>query len=215
VEQGRTIYGNIRKVTGYLLSCNIGEILVIFLAIVIGLPVPLVATQLLFVNLLTDAFPAFALGMEGKEPGIMNKRPRDPGEPIINKSLRGLVAVRAVFLAAGTLGAFLTGLFYFDCYETAISMCFFTLVAGELLVSYVARADKFMGFNRFLFTNKFLNISMFLSLLVLLATMYIPFLNDLFTTRPLSAAQFTICSVLVFALLAAIAWLDKKSHTFF
>ncbi|MCL2456980.1 MAG: HAD-IC family P-type ATPase, partial [Defluviitaleaceae bacterium] len=96
VERGRTIYSNIRKVTGYLLSCNIAEILIIFFAIMCGLPVPLVATQLLFVNLLTDALPAFALGMESKERGAMQRPPRDPQEPIINKTMRSSVIFRAV-----------------------------------------------------------------------------------------------------------------------
>jgi len=104
VEEGRTIYSNIRKVTSYLLSCNIGEILIILLAIVFGLPVPLLATQLLFVNLLTDALPAFALGMEGKETGIMSKRPRDPNEPIINKTMRSSIAFRSLFVGAAALG---------------------------------------------------------------------------------------------------------------
>ena len=193
VEQGRTIYGNIRKVTGYLLACNIGEILIILVAIIFGLPVPLVATQLLFVNLLTDAFPAFALGMEGKEPDVMRQQPRDPKEPIINKSMRVLVSFRAIFLCAGTLGAFLYGLHRYD-YATAITMCFFTLVAAELLISYIAKADSPTLFKRGLFGNKFLNISMGLSILILTATVYVPFLNDMFTTVPLSASQLGVSS---------------------
>jgi Ca2+-transporting ATPase len=195
IEQGRTIYGNIRKVTGYLLACNIAEILVILLAIVVGLPVPLVATQLLFINLLTDAFPAFALGMEDKESGIMKKRPRDPKEPIINRSLKGLVAFRSVFLCMGTLGSFIYGLHFYS-YEVAISMCFFTLVACELLISYSSRTESFIALKR-MHTNKFLNISMGLSLLILLAVIYIPFFNYIFTTVPLSFLQFGVCSIFV------------------
>ena len=191
VEQGRTIYNNIRKVTGYLLSCNLGEILIILLAIVFGLPVPLVATQLLFLNLLTDAFPAFALGMEGKEPGVMKKRPRDPKEPIINKVMKGSVAFRSVFVCASALGAFLYGLNFYN-YEIAVAMCFFTLVASELLVSYSSRTEAYMGFKRSLFSNRFLNISMGLSFLILVATMYVPLLNEMFTTVPLSASQFAV-----------------------
>jgi len=196
VEQGRTIYGNIRKVTGYLLACNIGEILIILLGIVFGLPIPLVATQLLFVNLLTDAFPAFALGMEGKEPGVMGKKPRDPAEPIINKSMRGSVAARAVFLTIGTLASFLYGLSFYD-YAVAITMCFYTLVASELLVSYVSRTDAYVGLNRKIFSNRFLNISMGLSLLVLIAVIYVPFLADMFTAVPLSLSQLAIGSAFI------------------
>jgi len=189
VEQGRIIYSNIRKVAGYLLSTNIGEILIIFIAILAGLPVPLVATQLLFVNLLTDAFPAFALGMEKKEPGVMTRPPRDPNEAIINKSMRTAVALRAVILAVGTLGAFLYGLFMHD-YAVAISMCFFTLVASELIVSYSAKSE---GINlRGLLSNRFLNISIVFSLLILFAVIYVPFLADLFSAVPLTGMQLLI-----------------------
>ena len=197
VEQGRTIYSNIRKVTSYLLSCNIGEILIILVAILLGLPVPLVATQLLFVNLLTDAFPAFALGMEKKESGIMKKKPRDPKETIINKNMQTLVILRAIFLCAGSLSAFIFGLNVYD-YNVAISMCFFTLVASELIVSYSSKTETFAGFTRKLFSNKFLNISMSLSFGILVAVMYVPFLSNLFNTVPLSLVQLGICLGLVF-----------------
>jgi Ca2+-transporting ATPase len=197
VEQGRTIYGNIRKVTGYLLGCNIGEILIILIAIILGLPVPLVATQLLFVNLLTDAFPAFALGLEGRERGVMKKPPRDPAEPIINKSMRATVAIRAVFLTLGTLGSFVYGLFVLSDYAVAVTMSFFTLVAGELLLAFPARCEGAVLFRRGLFKNKFMNISVGISLLILLATIYLPLLNEIFTTVPLNLPQFGICSAFI------------------
>jgi len=203
VEQGRTIYGKIRKVTGYLLSCNIGEILIILIAIVFGLPVPLVATQLLYVNLLTDAFPAFALGMEGKEPGIMKKRPRDPKEPIVSKSMLVTVGFRSIFVAAASLASFLIGLFVFGTgdyvadHPLAISMCFFTLVATELIVSFPSKTESFLGFGKRLFNNRFLNVSMLGSLLVLIATMLIPVLRDLFSVVLLTGPQFAVASALI------------------
>ncbi|MCL2697058.1 MAG: cation-translocating P-type ATPase [Oscillospiraceae bacterium] len=202
VEQGRTIYGNIRKVTGYLLACNIGEILIILLAIIFGLPVPLVATQLLFINLITDAFPAFALGMEGREAGIMKRPPRDPREPIINKSMKGSVAFRSLFVCAGALGAFLVGLFAYDNYAVAVSMCFFTLVASELLIAYPSKTEAALCFKKSLFKNRFLNISILLSLMILIAVMYVPVLNSLFTTVPLNFTQAAVCLAFVFVTLA-------------
>ena len=197
VEQGRTIYGNIRKVTGYLLGCNVGEILIILLAIVIGWPVPLIATQLLFLNLLTDAFPAFALGMERKEKGVMERKPRDPKEAIINKSMMNSVIIRAVFVCVSALGAFMYGFYFLDDYIIAMSMCFFTLVACELLVVYPSKTDAFMGLSGKLFGNKFLNISMLLSFIILLAVMYVPVLNNLFSTVPLNVTQVLVCAGLV------------------
>ncbi|MCL1877491.1 MAG: HAD-IC family P-type ATPase [Defluviitaleaceae bacterium] len=200
VEQGRTIYGNIRKVTGYLLSCNIGEILVLFVAILVGLPVPLAATHLLFVNLLTDAFPAFALGMEGKESGVMRRPPRPPKEPIINKAMRGSVAIRAGLLFAAAFGVFLYGLYFYD-EVVAVSMCFFSLVAAELLVSFTAKTEAFGGIGlksmKKIFANKFLNISMAVSIAILFAVIYVPFLGDLFQTVPLTLAQLAVCGAFV------------------
>ena len=201
VEQGRTIYGNIRKVTGYLLSCNIGEILIMLLAIVFGLPVPLVATQLLFVNLLTDAFPAFALGMEGQEPGIMRKRPRDPKEPIINKGMKRSVAFRSIFVCAGSLGAFLYGINLFG-HAIAMSMCFFTLVASELLIVYPSKSEAVIGLKRVFTGNKFLNLSMLASFAALILVTYVPVLSDLLSTVPLTLQQLGVC--LAFTLLPII-----------
>jgi len=203
VEQGRTIYGNIRKVVGYLLGCNVGEILIILIAIIFGLPIPLVATQLLFVNLLTDAFPAFALGMEGNEPGIMNRKPRNPKEAIINRRMMGSVITRAIFVFAGSIGAFLYGLYVsiapegVEQHTLAMSMCFFTLVASELLVAYPSKTDSFIGAGGTVFNNRFLNISMLLSMLVLFAVMYIPMLSELFSVVPLSIDQVVICTLLI------------------
>jgi len=167
--------------------------LIILLAIVFGWPVPLIATQLLFVNLLTDAFPAFALGMEGKEKGVMLRKPRDPKEAIINKSMMHSVGIRAIFVTISALGAFMYGFYYLGNYMVAMSMCFFTLVAVELLVVYPSKSDAFMGLSGKLFGNKFLNVSMLLSFSILVAVMYVPVLNDLFTTVPLSASQMLVC----------------------
>jgi len=203
VEQGRTIYGNIRKVTGYLLGCNIGEILIVLLGILLGLPVPLVATQLLFVNLLTDAFPAFALGMEGKEPGIMNRKPRNPKEAIVSRRVMRSVIIRALFICFGAFGAFLYGFFIaiapegVDQHILAMSMCFFTLVASELLVVYPSKSDTFIGLSPRLFENKFLNLSTIAAMITLLAVMYVPLLGDLFSVVPLGATEMIICILLI------------------
>ncbi|MCL2425617.1 MAG: cation-translocating P-type ATPase [Oscillospiraceae bacterium] len=203
VEQGRTIYGNIRKVTGYLLACNIGEILVVLLGIIFGLPVPLVATQLLFVNLLTDALPAFALGMESKEPGVMNRKPRNPQEGIVNRRTMKSVIMRSIFICVGSFGAFLFGLFVAVAPEgvsqhvVAMSMCFFTLVASELLVVYPSKSERFVGLSSRLVNNKLLNLATLAALFVLVLVMYVPFLGDLFSVVPLSLTQLIICLILV------------------
>lgn len=106
VEQGRIIYSNIRKFVYYLLSVNIGEIVTIFVAMVAGMPVPLKPVHLLWLNLVTDSFPALAIGMEKGDPDIMRRPPRKPGEPIITASRWVGIAVQSALIAVATLGVF-------------------------------------------------------------------------------------------------------------
>ncbi len=109
VEEGRTIYDNIRKFVLFLLSSNIGEILVMFVGILIGLPVPLLAIQILWVNLVTDGLPAIALGFDPAEPGIMQRPPRPLDESIFAQGVGRKIVTRSILLAALTLGAFAFG----------------------------------------------------------------------------------------------------------
>ncbi|MFN8449243.1 MAG: cation-translocating P-type ATPase [Anaerolineae bacterium] len=109
VEEGRTIYDNIRKFVLFLLSSNIGEILVMFVGILVGLPVPLLAIQILWVNLVTDGLPAIALGFDPAEPGVMKRPPRPVNESIFAHGIGRKIIVRSVLLAALTLGAFVYG----------------------------------------------------------------------------------------------------------
>lgn len=198
VAEGRTIYGNIRKVVGFLLSCNIGEILVIFLAMLANLPVPLVAIQLLAINLITDAFPAFALGMEKEEAGVMDRAPRDPAEPIVDRKMAWAVGIQSIFLAVGTLGSFLYGYYVHDDLEVARTAAFITLVLGELLRAYSARSEKTSVFRMKVFENSYLNKCVLFSVVFLIATIYVPFLNPIFSTVPLILDELVVAFVLAF-----------------
>ena len=198
VAEGRTIYANIRKVVGFLLSCNIGEILVIFLAMLTNLPTPLVAIQLLSINLITDAFPAFALGMEKEEPGTMNRKPRDPSEPIVDKKMTVAVLIQSVALALGTLGSFVYGLLVHDSLEVARTACFLTLVLGELLRAYSARSESTSIFKMKVFENSYLNKCVLVSMLFMIASIYVPFLNPVFSTVALSFDEIIMALVLAF-----------------
>ena len=194
VSEGRTIYANIRKVVGFLLSCNIGEILVIFFAMLFKLPVPLAATQLLAINLITDAFPAFALGMEKAEAGVMNRPPRAPSEPIVNGPMAISVTIQSVFLALGALASFIYGYMAQaplatifsapDAHAVAEAMtcCFFTLVLGELMRAYSARSETTSIFKMRLFENSYLNKCVLASLAFLMAAIYVPFMQPVFKT---------------------------------
>lgn len=198
VAEGRTIYANIRKVVGFLLSCNIGEILVIFLAMLTNLPTPLVAIQLLSINLITDAFPAFALGMEKEEPGTMNRKPRDPSEPIVDKKMTVAVLIQSIALALGTLGSFVYGLYVHDSLDVARTACFLTLVLGELLRAYSARSESTSVFKMKVFENSYLNKCVLVSGLFMIASIYVPFLNPVFSTVALSFDEIIMALVLAF-----------------
>ncbi len=198
VAEGRTIYANIRKVVGFLLSCNIGEILVLFFAMLIGFEEPLVAIQLLSINLITDAFPAFALGMEKEEKGVMDRKPRDPSEPIVNGKMTIAVVFQSLALAAGTLGSFAYGYYVHDDLDVARTACFLTLVLGELLRAYSARSESTFVFKMKVFENGYLNKCVLLSMVFMIASIYVPFLNPVFSTVPLTFDEMSVALLLAF-----------------
>ena len=203
VEEGRTIYANIRKVVGYLLSCNMGEIILVFVASILFGDMPLLPIHLLVINLVTDAFPAFALGMEEKEPGIMDLPPRDPKESIIDKLMTFLVAWQSIVLGLASLAAFAFA-YYHEFSDLPLdarllhaqTFCFVTLVVGELLRAYANRSEKITIFKMKFFGNSFLNKSVFASLAFLIAIVYIPALNGIFKTVPLSLFDLEIALLL-------------------
>jgi Ca2+-transporting ATPase len=203
IEQGRVIYSNIRKFVFYLLSCNLAEIAVIFLAIAARLPSPLNAIQLLWLNLVTDGAPALALGMEKGDPDIMDQPPRPTNEPIINRSMRVGIGVQTVAITIVTLAAYLIGLnlYPFEGGEynpTAATMAFITLSFSELLRAYTARSERYPLLKIGLFNNKSMNWAVIASSLLLMAVLYIPFLQPIFSTVPLSWEQWRYLLPLLF-----------------
>jgi len=183
VEEGRIIYSNIRKFVFFLLSCNVGEILVIFLATIAGLPLPLTAIQLLMLNLLTDGAPALALGVERGDPDTMERPPRPVNEPVINKEMLIGIAVQAVAITAATLTAFLIGLRAFpDNLAGAQTMAFATLSLSELFRAYTSRSERYSVFAIGIFSNKYMQYAFLTSLAILLAIIYVPVLDPIFDT---------------------------------
>ncbi len=203
IEQGRIIYSNIRKFVFYLLSCNMAEILTIFLAIAFKLPSPLNPIQLLWLNLVTDGAPALALGMEKGDPDIMDQPPRPASEPIINRLMRTGIAVQTVAITAVTLGAYLLGLKLWPAEngmfnETAATMAFITLSFSELLRAFTARSERYPLFKIGVFKNKSMNWAVLISSALLLAVLYIPFLQPVFSTVPLGWEQWQYLLPLLF-----------------
>ncbi len=182
VEEGRVIFSNIKKFVSFLLSCNIAEVLIVFLSILFGLPSPLTPIQLLWLNLVTDAFPALALGVEPAEPGLMEEPPRDPKESIISGDIRTNLISQSIFITLAVLGAYVVGLKWIfpDSIEGAHTMVFATLITSELLRAFSVRSVKFtlkeLGFT----SNSYLIKAVILSFALLLLVMYVPVLTDLF-----------------------------------
>lgn len=186
VEEGRIIYSNIRKFVYYLISCNVGEILIIFLAMVGGLPLPLRPIHLLWLNLVTDGLPALALGLEKGEPDIMQRPPRPPREPVINREMIFNTAVQAVAITAATLGAFLIGLrVYPDSLVAAQTVAFTTLVLSELFRAYTSRSERYPLLKLGVFSNKYMVWATLSSFVLMMAVIYLPLFEPIFYTHEL------------------------------
>jgi len=201
VEQGRVIYSNIRKFVYFLLSCNIAEIATIFLATMLGWKSPLSAIQLLWLNLITDGAPALALGLEKGDPDLMEQPPRDPQEPILNRFMLTGISIQTVAITAVTLGAYWIGLRYFP--EMATTMAFVTLSFSELVRAFTARSERVPILKIGMFKNKVMNWAILSSLVLLLAVIYTPFLQDIFDTVPLGWTQWEV--ILPLLLIPSIA----------
>lgn len=187
VEQGRVIYSNIRKFVYFLISCNMAEIATIFLATMAGYKSPLSAIQLLWLNLITDGAPALALGVEKGDPDLMERPPRDPDEPILNRYMRQGIAIQTVAITAVTLGAYWIGLQFYP--SMAATMAFVTLSFSELLRAFTARSERHPILSVGLFTNRTMNWAILSSLFLLLVVIYVPFLQNIFDTVPLTWIQ--------------------------
>jgi Ca2+-transporting ATPase len=217
IEVGRVIYSNIRKFVYYLISCNIGEILIIFLALLGGLPVPLQPIQLLWLNLVTDGAPALALGLEKGSPDIMDQPPRPTREPVINQEMMIGILVQAAVMTAAVLLAFVYGLNqYPGSLEAAQTMAFSSLVMSELLRAYTARSEHYSVFSVGLFSNKWMQWAVGSSFVLLLLVIYLPFLQPFFGTVALTFNDWLVMLPLMF--LAPIAaevtkiYLRRKFH---
>jgi Ca2+-transporting ATPase len=207
VEEGRVIYSNIRKFVYFLISCNVGEIMVLFTAMVANWPLPLTALQLLVLNLVTDGAPALALGMEKGDPDIMDLKPRPVDEPIVNGDMVIGTIVQTIAIAGSVLAAFLLGLsrtgWWASQSEFALreaqTMAFVTLSASELFRAYTARSERYSVFSIGVFGNKWMQWAVLVSLLVLLATVYVPGLNtEVFGNLPLRFSDWLVVFPLMF-----------------
>jgi Ca2+-transporting ATPase len=200
IEEGRVIYSNIRKFVYYLIGANIGEILIVLLSMLSGLPLPLRPIQLLLLNLVTDGAPALALGMEKGEPDVMQRPPRPAKEPIINRSMLVGVVIQSSVMTAAVLISFILALQrYPGNLAAAQTVAFATLVVSELLRAFTIRSERLSAFRIGLATNKWMLLATGSSLLILLGVIYIPFLDPIFNTFPLGWRDWAILLPFAFA----------------
>lgn len=193
VEEGRIIYSNIRKFVFYLLSCNVAEILVIFLAMMVGWPLPLTAIQLLVLNLITDGAPALALGLEKGEPDIMERPPRPVDEPVINREMGWGIIIQGIAITTITLIAFRVGLDRFpNNLSAAQTMAFATLSISELLRAYTSRSERSSVWSIGPLSNRYMQWAVLASLVILLAIIYLPFLDPIFDTAFLGWREWAV-----------------------
>jgi len=220
VEEGRTIYANIRKFLRYLLSSNIGEVMTMFFGVLLarviglhdaqsGVVLPLLATQLLWINLVTDGAPALALGVDAASPELMKRAPRAKSERVVTGTMwRGIFLVGAI-MAAGTLfvlDASLPGGLVEGAGELAHArtMAFTTLMMFQLFNVFNARSDRVSAF-RGLFSNRWLWGAVGASLALHAAVVHVPVLQQAFSTTALSGGDWWRCAVVA----SSVLWLRE------
>jgi len=186
VEEGRGIYDNIKKFIHYLLSCNAGEILVMFTSSLVGLPVPLLPIQILWVNLVTDGLPALALGVDPVDPHIMERPPRSPHESVVTRKRAILMLSQGAFIAFCSLLAFVFVLFVEQAgIGRARTAAFIVLACSQLFHSFNCRNLDISLFKIGVFSNTKLVLACGVSFSLQMAVVYVPFLQRVFKTEAL------------------------------
>ena len=192
VEEGRVIYDNIRKFIRYLLSCNLGEVLTMFLASLFYLPNPLTPIQILFVNLATDGLPAIALGVDPPDKDIMRQSPREKNEGIFARGLWEKIIVRGSLIGVCTLLSFMSGRYYGMDLATCRTITMCTLVMSQLLHVFECRSERHSIFEINIFSNIYLLGAVLVSMTMICSILYIPFLSGIFNTVALNLGQWLL-----------------------
>lgn len=211
VEEGRVIYGNIRKFIRYLLSCNIGEVLTMFVGMLMGLPVVLTPIQILWVNLVTDGLPAIALGLEPPDDDVMERKPRGANESVFSNGLAAMMIFRGCIIGLCTLGAFVTAYKYGNIL-TARTAAFLTLVTVQLIHVFECKSETKNLFHINIFNNPALVGSVIVSAALMLIAVYVPVLRQIFGTVALGAGQLLCVAAysIIGPIISALIFRGKK-----
>jgi Ca2+-transporting ATPase len=190
VEEGRKIFTNIRNFVVFLVGANVGEILLMFSAVVAQLPLPLLPAQILWVNLVTDSFPALALSMEPGEPGVMKRAPLPPQEPVVTRALGWFLGLRGLIEAGVVLAAFLIWLEVFDASDDrARTVALSTIVVAELLMAHASRSIYHTAFGLGVLKNMYLWAATIGCLGLLVLVVYVGPLQGAFHTESLGLRE--------------------------
>lgn len=193
VEEGRNIFNNIKKSILFLLSCNLGEVVALFVAILLNWAAPLLPIHILWVNLITDSFPALSLGVDPGDKGVMELPPRNPKESLFAGRMGKLLILNGILIGANTLFAFVLGEYlYPDSLRHAQTMAFVVLSVSQLFYSLAMRNETKSLFQVGVFKNKWLIGSVLLGILLQLAIITIPFTASVFKVYPLTLTDWGI-----------------------
>jgi Ca2+-transporting ATPase len=227
VEEGRHIFGNVKKYLVYLLSCNLGEILLMAVAILFGTAfglargvIPLIAIQILYVNLATDGLPAIALSVDPPDPDIMRQKPRPRNQTIFTKEVVMYLLLTGIWTCVATFGVFVWAVKSGKPPEEAQTLCFVTLIIIEFFNAFNCRSFKYSLFKIGPAGNKWLLAAIGWEICILCLIVYLPALQDPFHTYPLGAQDWGICIlagasifILVEITKATIRWQERKAVT--
>ncbi len=205
VEEGRSIYENIRKAVHYLLSCNLSEVLVMLGSTLLGWPLPLLPIHILWINLVTDGFPALALAVDPKDPDVMKRPPRDPQAPLLDRERFLAVCLQGSVMAAATLAVFgITLSVLKDDLPFARTMTFTVLVVVQLLHAFTCRHDRYSLFQIGVTTNRVLVGAVLVSALLQAGVLLSPWGQEIFKVVPLRADEWWLMAglgILPFAMM--------------
>jgi Ca2+-transporting ATPase len=212
VEEGRAIFNNIKKYLMYLLSSNIGEIGLMLGAALLGLPLPLTAVQILYVNLATDGLPALALAVDPPEEDLMRRRPRNPRAGIFTRPVIVLMVVGGLWSLVVNLALFLWLLDSGRSLPEAMAMIFISLVMIEFFKAYNFRSDRVSALDR-PFANRWLNVAIISELALLILIVYVPFFQVLLDTFDMQAGDWVLVvglAATITPVLEAMKWLARR-----
>ena len=213
VKQGRSIYDNIRKAVHFLIATNIGEIVTIFLGLILGMNAPLLAIQLLWINLVTDSIPAIALGLEPEDKNIMNKKPKDARAGIFSDGLWGKILVEGVMIGVLTLFIFSLGNKLYGL-EVARTMAFVSLGMIEMVHSFNIRSEESI-FKVGLFHNKYLVGAFIIGTIMQIGIVFIPSIANIFDLVTLTSTQWLYIAAISFVPIVIVELQKKLNEILF